>query len=190
MSKIKKIQLAALLDVSRAAITKAEKAGLIKVVDSKIDMDDPVNKYYAASRGVVVSKQEVEKAMTKKNPSDKEIKKIQKKSISSEELAEFIARKKKADAEYAELKNKKMRGELLDAELVHDMLFLFLDKVTNGMQRNASAYLSDIADSITKEGGLSAAARKQWQKIVLDEFEAAKKEILIRIDKIKEVQNG
>jgi len=190
MSKIKKIQLAAIMGISRAAVTKAEKSGLIVVEDGLIDIENPVNKYYVASRGISLSENEVEKSMKNKNQSDKKKQNIKESGISSEQLAEYIARKKKADAEHAELKNQKMRGELLDAQLVQDMLFLFLDKVSNNLQRNASSFLSDVADKIINENGLNSAIRNQWMNLVLNQFDTAKKEIIKRIEQIKEKQNG
>lgn len=190
MSKIKKIQLAAIMGISRAAVTKAEKSGLIVVEDGLIDIENPVNKYYVASRGISLSENEVEKSMKNKNQSDKKKQNIKESGISSEQLAEYIARKKKADAEHAELKNQKLRGELLDAEMVHDYIFLFLDKVSNNLQRNASSFLSDVADKIINENGLNSAIRNQWMNLVLNQFDTAKKEIIKRIEQIREKQNG
>ena len=190
MSKIKKIQLAAIMGISRAAVTKAERSGLIVVEDGLIDIENPVNKYYVASRGISLSENEVEKSMKNKNRSDNKKQNLKESGITSEQLAEYIARKKKADAEHAELKNQKLRGELLDSEMVHDYIFLFLDKVSNNLQRNASSFLSDIADKIINENGLNSAIRNQWQNMVLNQFDIAKKEIIKRIEQIREKQNG
>ena len=190
MSKIKKTQLADLLKVSRAAITKAVGSGLLVSDDGLIDLENPVNKYYIAAKGIILSEFEDNNMPKKEKPSEKKVIKVQNIDLSSEKVAEFVARKKKADAEHAELKNQKMRGELLDAQLVHDMLFLFLDKVANAMQRNAGAYLSDVADRIKNEGGLNSSIRNQWQNVVLSEMDMAKKEIIKRIDQIKDKQNG
>jgi phage terminase Nu1 subunit (DNA packaging protein) len=190
MSKIKKIQLAELLQVSRAAITKAVGSGLLVSEDGLIDLENPVNKYYIASRGIILSGNEVENMPKKEKTSEKQNIKSEKADFTSEQVAEFVARKKKADAEHAELKNQKMRGELLDAELVNDMLFLFLDKVANNLQRNASAFLSDVANRIITEGALTSSVRNQWMNLVLEQLDIAKKEIIKRIDQLKEKQNS
>ena len=58
------------------------------------------------------------------------------------------------------------------------------------MQRNAGAYLSDVADRIKNEGGLNSSIRNQWQNVVLSEMDMAKKEVIKRIDQIKDKQNG
>ena len=189
MSKIKQIQLAGILDCSRAAISKAVKAGLVVADGGLIDLENPVNKYYIASKGIIASDIGDEKPMKSKIASEKKKGKDPIINMTSEQLAEFIARKKKADAEYAELKNQKMRGELLDANLVSDLLFIFLDKVANNLQRNAGAFLSDIADKIINEGNLNSAIRNQWSSLVLNQLDIAKKEIIKRIKQIKEKQN-
>jgi len=190
MSKIKKIQLAEILKVSRAAITKAVGSGLLVSDNGLIDLDDPINKYYIASKGIILSEFEDNKMPKKEKPSKIINIKSEKMDFTSEQVAEFVARKKKADAEHAELKNQKLRGELLDAQLVHDMLFLFLDKVANNLQRNASAFLSDVADRIIRENGLNSQTRNQWVNMVLEQFDIAKKEVIKRIEQIKEKQNG
>ena len=190
MSKIKKIKLAELLKVSRAAITKAVNSGLLVADSGLIDLENPVNKYYIAAKGIILSEIEDNKMPKKEKSSEKKVIKVENMDLSSEKVAEFVARKKKADAEHAELKNQKMRGELLDAQLVQDMLFLFLDKVANNLQRNASAFLSDVADRIIRENGLNSQTRNQWINMVLEQFDIAKKEIIKRIEQIKEKQNS
>jgi phage terminase Nu1 subunit (DNA packaging protein) len=190
MSKIKKTQLADLLKVSRAAITKAVGSGLLVSDDGLIDLENPVNKYYIAAKGIILSEFEDNNMPKKKEPSEKKIITVTNMDLSSEKVAEYTARKKKADAEHAELKNQKMRGELLDAQLVSDLLFLFLDKVANNLQRNASAFLGDVANRIITEGALTSSIRNQWMNMVLEQFDIAKKEMIKRIDQIKDKQNG
>jgi phage terminase Nu1 subunit (DNA packaging protein) len=190
MNKIKKIKLAEILGVSRAAITKAAASGILVSDGGLIDIDDPVNKYYIAGKGIILSEKEVNNMPKKTNTSEKQKKNTLKTMLTSDEVADFIARKKKADAEYAELKNQKMRGELLDAEMVHDYIFLFLDKVANNLQRNASAFLSDVADRIINEGGLNSSIRNQWTNMVLSQLDIAKKEIIKKLSQVKDDQNG
>jgi phage terminase Nu1 subunit (DNA packaging protein) len=189
MNKIKKIKLAEILGVSRAAITKAVASGILVSDGGLIDIDDPVNKYYIAGKGIILSEKEVNNMPKKTNMSEKQKKNTLKTMLTSDEVADFIARKKKADAEYAELKNQKMRGELIDAEMVHDYIFLFLDKVSNNLQRNAASYLSDVADKIVSENGLTSAIRNQWQTMVLNQFDTAKKEVIKKLSQVKEKQN-
>ena len=190
MSIIKRTQLSAFLGVSRAAITKAVKAGTLIIENGMINTENPVNKYYIASRGIILSEQEVKNMPKKTSRAEKPIIKSSNVNLTSEEVANFIARKKKADAEHAELKNQKIRGDLLDAQMVHDYVFIFLDNVSNSMQRNAGAFLSDVASRIVNEGGLNSSIRTQWQNVVSDQFEKAKKEIIKRLEKVKENQIG
>ena len=68
MSKIKKIQLAELLKVSRAAITKAVNSGLLVADSGLIDLENPVNKYYIAAKGIILSEFE-DNNMPKKSAS-------------------------------------------------------------------------------------------------------------------------
>lgn len=183
-------QLAEVLNISSQGVSDHTKRGNIQRDNEGLyNLNDPVNVSFLKARGIDVKKIVIPESKPAGRPVQKrEQGTIKHTTTDNKTLTELNREKVQAQIEKIKLETATRRGELLESHLVNDYLFLFLDTVCNSMQRNAAAFLSDVASTIIENNGLNSAIRNQWQNMVLSQFDNARSEIIKRISKIQEMQ--
>lgn len=183
-------QLAVVLNISSQGVADHTRRGNIQRDNEGLyNLSDPVNSSFLKARGINVEKIVIPESKPAGRPVQKrEQGTIKHTTTDNKTLSELNREKVMAQITKINLEVATRRGELLESQLVNDYLFLFLDTVCNSMQRNAAAFLSDIASQILENNGLNSAIRNQWQNMVLSQFDTARTEIVKRISKIQEMQ--
>lgn len=102
----------------------------------------------------------------------------------------MIARTSKIEQEDLKLKlqNARLRGELLDANVVYDGIFLYLDKLHSNLERMAGTFLNDIGYKIINAEEVSSDVKQEWVDGTLKQIDQAKKTIVKTLKTISQNQ--
>lgn len=183
-------QLADVLGITPQAVAGLEKRNRIfRDEVGLFDLNNPENLAYVKSRNIDVKKIVIpQSAPTGRPVKPRKQGEIKTPSSGGESLAELNREKVKKQIEKLNIENDFRRGQLLDAQLVNDMLFLFLDKVDNNLQRNGMAFLSDNSARIINAGAVTSQIKNEFKNLISEQLNHARNEVVKRIEKIKELQ--
>jgi len=183
-------QLSQILNVTPQAVGGATARGLLFRDDSGLyDLTNKENAAYLKSKNIDVKKIVIpQSAPTGRPVKPRKQGAIKTPSSGNESLTELNREKVKKQIEKLNIENEYRRGQLLDAQLVNDMLFLFLDKVFNSMERNGLTFLTDNSARIINAGGINSQIKNDFKNLISEQFDTARHETIKRIEKIKELQ--
>jgi len=183
-------QLSQILNVSPQAVGGATARGLLFRDESGLyDLTNKQNAAYLKSRNIDVKKIVIPQSAPIGRPVKPRKQGAIKTPINSgESLTELNREKVKKQIEKIKIENEYKRGQLLDAQLVQDMLFLFLDKVFNSMERNGLIFLTDNSARIINAGGVTSQIKNDFKNLISEQFDSARNETIKRIEKIREAQ--
>ena len=183
-------QLSQILNVTPQAVGGATARGLLFRDDSGLyDLTNKENAAYLKSRNIDVKKIVIPQSAPIGRPVKPRKQGAIKTPINSgESLTELNREKVKKQIEKIKIENEYKRGQLLDAQLVQDMLFLFLDKVFNSMERNGLIFLTDNSARIINAGGVTSQIKNDFKNLISEQFDSARNETIKRIEKIREAQ--
>ena len=183
-------QLSQILNVTPQAVGGATARGLLFRDESGLyDLTNKQNAAYLKSRNIDVKKIVIPQSAPIGRPVKPRKQGAIKTPINSgESLTELNREKVKKQIEKIKIENEYKRGQLLDAQLVQDMLFLFLDKVFNSMERNGLIFLTDNSARIINAGGVTSQIKNDFKNLISEQFDSARNETIKRIEKIREAQ--
>jgi len=183
-------QLADVLGISCQAVSGLEKRNRIfRDEVGLFDLNNPENLAYVKSRNIDVKKITIpQSAPTGRPVKPRKQGEVKTPINSGESLTDLNREKVKAQIAKIKLETDYRRGQLLDAQLVNDMLFFFLDKVFNSMERNGLTFLTDNSARIINAGGINSQIKNDFKNLISEQFDTARHETIKRIEKIKELQ--
>jgi len=205
MAKLTTTQLADLIGITKQAVSKAAREGIISPCEKKgkvvyYDTEDHDVKFYIETNpqsgprekpSKKPVKKPVKKSAKKKSTSKKVVKKTTKNNGNEdkhENIDELSAAEINRRAKLADMKKKEMQAEILqkkyiDTEFAQLVVFKYIEKLNSTIERTAGVWIEDAVNAGIESGQCTPKIKEGFINLCLEAADTTKKNLIKSIKK-------